>query len=523
MTISFIVAALYIYNNQNLLPLFRTKAIGKPFKVDNLTGFPFCKIIEYARMKQIIRRIAYTVCLLLGLLLCQPELAFSQRDMLGANAIMMDYQGPYDNGFDNFRRYYSGVELYYRRSLTQNLGISVPFRIGVARKTEALSNFTLMGLDARLHYHFNKPGNLVIPFLFAGAGFVRDVPGDFRGEIPLGGGLDIPIAPQIGIQVYASYRLGLSEQTSSFQHGAGFVYRFGQKPKPAPKVSDLDQDGVPDSEDECPTIAGLPELMGCPDTDGDGIPDHKDDCPNFAGTIEFNGCPDSDGDGIPDHLDNCPTVPGLKENGGCPIGDSDSDGIPDDEDRCPEEYGLKIHEGCPDTDGDGIPDFLDDCPKVRGPKHLKGCPDSDGDGVPDYLDKCVLIPGPVSNFGCPELKKEEKEVLTNAMQAVQFDLNSSVLRQESFAVLDQVVGIMKRYDYYTLSIEGHTDSTGDPSFNLLLSENRANACKEYIISKGVDKSRVTSKGFGRDKPLYDNATPEGRRLNRRVEFNMKLK
>jgi outer membrane protein OmpA-like peptidoglycan-associated protein len=284
----------------------------------------------------------------------------------------------------------------------------------------------------------------------------------------------------------------------------------------------LDKDGVPDEMDECPTIPGIAALKGCPDTDGDGIPDHLDDCPTFSGTILHKGCPDSDGDGLPDHLDNCPQIPGNRENGGCPIDDSDGDGITDEDDKCPEQAGLIKFGGCPDTDGDDIPDYNDDCPTQKGPKHLKGCPDSDGDGVPDYVDKCILIPGPVSNFGCPELKKEEKQVLVNAMQSVQFDTNSSQLKKESYAILDQVAEILIKYDYYALSIEGHTDNTGLASFNQLLSDNRANVCKDYLISKGIDPKRISSKGFGIDKPIADNNTVEGRTLNRRVEFNMKL-
>lgn len=472
-------------------------------------------------MKKMRLKIVLIACI--GLLFLDSKELFAQKAILGGNAILMDYQGPYDGGFDNFRRYYSGAEVYYRHQFNHAFSLSVPLRIGVARKFEQPDNFTLVGLDLRAHYRLYKPGRLVLPYFFAGISGVQDTPGEFRAEIPAGGGVEVPISPQIGINLYLSYRYGISEQTSSFQHGAGFIYRFGKPKAKEPMISDVDGDGVPDDMDECPTIPGLAEFKGCPDTDGDGIPDHLDDCPTFAGLPEFNGCPDTDGDGIPDHLDDCPTVWGPVENRGCPIGDRDGDGIPDDQDKCPDEYGLAIFDGCPDSDGDGIPDHLDDCPTEYGPKHLKGCPDSDGDGIPDYLDKCPYIPGPATNFGCPELKKEEKDVLSKAMQAVQFDLGSSVLRPESYSILDQVVSIMRKYDYYELSIEGHTDNTGNDAFNQLLSENRANACKEYIISKGIERHRVSSRGFGKDRPLYDNNTIEGRRLNRRVEFIMKVR
>jgi OmpA-OmpF porin, OOP family len=473
-------------------------------------------------MKNISFKILIVFCFIASFYLPSSYVT-AQRQMLGANATMINYQAPYDGAVDNFQRYGSGVELYYRHQLKNGFGFSFPARIGVSQKYESSSNFTYIGLDARVHYSFLKPGTLVIPILFTGIGGLYDKPGSFRAEIPIGGGLDIPVAPQIGIQVTTSYRIGIEANTNSIQHTIGFVYKIGQKSKVDNGLTnDIDKDGVIDEMDDCPTIPGVAALKGCPDTDGDGIPDHLDDCPTFAGTLIHKGCPDTDGDGLPDHLDNCPQIPGLKENGGCPVDDSDGDGISDEDDKCPEEAGLIKFNGCPDTDGDDIPDYLDDCPNQKGPKYLKGCPDSDGDGVPDYADKCILIPGPVSNFGCPELKKEEKQVLVNAMQSVQFDLNSSELKKESFAILDQVVELMKKYDYYDLSIEGHTDNIGKEAFNQLLSENRANRCKDYLISKGINASRVTSKGYGIDKPIADNNTVEGRMQNRRVEFIMKL-
>ncbi len=473
-------------------------------------------------MKKVSYKIVLAVCFIFAINFTN-SISFAQDHMLGANATMIDYKAPYDGAFDNFQRYGSGVELYYRYQFKNGLGFSFPARIGIAQKYESNTNFTYVGLDATLNYSFTKRGTLVIPYFFAGIGGVYDKPGSIRAEAPIGGGLNIPVSSQIGIQLSTSYRFGIQKNTNSILHAVGFVYKLGKKPNADKKISnDLDNDGVSDDMDDCPTIPGVAALKGCPDTDGDGIPDHMDECPTFSGTLLHKGCPDTDGDGLPDHLDNCPQIPGLKENGGCPVDDTDGDGISDEDDKCPESAGLIKFNGCPDTDGDDIPDYLDDCPTQKGPKHLKGCPDSDGDGVPDYVDKCILIPGPVSNFGCPELKKEEKQILVNAMQSVKFDLNSSDLKKESYLILDQVVEIMKKYEYYNLSIEGHTDNIGKEAFNQLLSDNRANRCKDYIISKGINASRVTSKGYGIEKPIADNNTVEGRMLNRRVEFIMKL-
>ncbi len=81
---------------------------------------------------------------------------------------------------------------------------------------------------------------------------------------------------------------------------------------------DTDKDGVIDSEDKCPTVAGLKEFGGCPDEDGDGVQDSEDICPTEKGLKTLNGCPDMDGDGVADKDDKCKDKPGTAENNGCP-------------------------------------------------------------------------------------------------------------------------------------------------------------------------------------------------------------
>lgn len=450
---------------------------------------------------------------------------FGRKNALGVRTLLVDYQGPYNGQFGNFQAYKPGFELYYSRAIHPSFNLFVPFRVGLGQLNNEADNFTFVGIDAQLQWHYHRPTKPVTPYLFLGAGPSIMAGEEVHFEIPMGGGLDIHLNNRMALNVFMSYRIGLPGERNSYQHGIGFKYYLVKKApeKVTEVVSDIDGDGIADQLDECPTIPGLPEFNGCPDTDGDGIPDHLDECPTFAGLADFNGCPDTDADGIPDHLDDCPTVMGPRDNNGCPYNDSDGDGISDDEDKCPNEFGLAEFDGCPDTDGDSIPDHLDDCPLDFGPVHLNGCPDSDGDGVPDYLDKCSYLPGPASNFGCPELKKDDQEVLDKAMRAVQFDLRSSVLRTSSYATLDKIVGLMAKYPQYSLSIEGHTDISGDADFNMLLSDNRAKACYEYLTSKGVDPERMSYRGFGITRPRYDNNTEEGRVLNRRVEFIMLIK
>jgi WD40 repeat protein/outer membrane protein OmpA-like peptidoglycan-associated protein len=99
-----------------------------------------------------------------------------------------------------------------------------------------------------------------------------------------------------------------------------------------------------------------------------------------------------------------------------------------------------------------------------------------------------------------------------------FDFAKASLKTESFPDLDRIVKLLKEYPNIQLEIDGHTDYVGSDADNMVLSENRAKSCLEYIVSKGINKERLTFKGFGESKPVADNKTEEGRKLNRRVEF-----
>ena len=285
---------------------------------------------------------------------------------------------------------------------------------------------------------------------------------------------------------------------------------------------DRDGDGVLDAEDKCPDTPGKKELQGCPDKDEDGIIDMEDDCPEQAGLAEFKGCPDRDGDGVADKNDICPDVKGLKEFAGCP--DRDGDGVQDSEDKCPDIAGDKAHAGCPDTDGDGVYDNEDKCITVAGPKENQGCPfaDTDGDGVLDKDDACPTVKGPATNKGCPVMEEKVKKVLMKARN-IQFETGKAIIKPVSFAILDEVAKILKEYNYYDVSIDGHTDNVGKADLNLKLSQDRAKAALDYLVKQGVEASRMTSQGFGLTKPLADNKTAAGRAQNRRVEFNLIMK
>ena len=176
-----------------------------------------------------------------------------------------------------------------------------------------------------------------------------------------------------------------------------------------------------------------------------------------------------------------------------------------------------------DRDGDGVLDKMDRCPNVPGLAVFSGCPDMDGDGVADDEDRCPETKGTALGKGCPEIAPIDQEVLARAVRDVHFETAQATLLAASYPVLDEVASLMQRYPDYSLRISGHTDNTGDDKMNLDLSKRRAKTCYEYLVGKGVSKSRISSDGYGETRPIASNDTPEGREQNRRVEFELYVK
>ncbi len=226
---------------------------------------------------------------------------------------------------------------------------------------------------------------------------------------------------------------------------------------------------------------------------------------------------DSDGDGVIDNLDQCPGTPaGVPvDYKGCPQPkDSDGDGVFDDRDQCPDTpEGVKVNSsGCPlDSDSDGIYDFMDKCPGTPYGEKVSatGCPlDSDKDGVLDTADQCPKTPADakVNSAGCWVLN------------SVLFDINKATIKADFYPELDNVVNILNREPELGIEFEGHTCSLGSDDYNMKLSEKRAAAVMEYVISKGIKSSRLSAKGYGETKPVESNDTDEGRKANRRVQI-----
>lgn len=288
------------------------------------------------------------------------------------------------------------------------------------------------------------------------------------------------------------------------------------------EIKDTDNDGVSDKNDKCPTTpAGVAvDKTGCPlDKDIDGVPDYLDECPNELGLGSLSGCPDKDKDGVADSKDRCPDVAGTVDLKGCQ--DVDKDGVADIDDKCENTtVGYKVDPtGCPwDNDKDGVANEEDLCPDAAGPLALKGCADTDGDGVTDNTDRCPKEKGNIADKGCPTIAPVDVKKIADIAGKLFFENDSAVLKTSSFAQLDYLVVILNRYNATNLQIEGHTDSNAGDKYNIKLSQDRAESVKTYLVSKGIEATRLTALGFGDGKPIASNTTSSGRAKNRRVEL-----
>jgi OOP family OmpA-OmpF porin len=217
---------------------------------------------------------------------------------------------------------------------------------------------------------------------------------------------------------------------------------------------------------------------------------------------------DADGDGVADAGDRCPdTLAGLAVDAeGCPLPlpalDADGDGVADDQDRCPESVPGTL------IDPQGCAAKIPPLPAAEI--------DSDGDGVLDGGDACPDTPAGMRTDGSGCVQATQTLVLRNIV----FANGASELTSESQAILDRIVAGLRGQPRMQLQIVGHTDSVGAAGYNLRLSQARAAAVLDYLVAQGIDAQRLASDGAGETEPVADNATEEGRALNRRVEFRV---
>jgi len=333
----------------------------------------------------------------------------------------------------------------------------------------------------RAHVIAQLPFYRLVPFVLVGGGALgqnsqphgRDTDGAFH----FGVGAKLALTQDFSLRLDLRENMGprVNENFGSIAYSEeillGGTFTFGRKAAPPPAVRpDRDGDTVPDDVDTCPDVAAhTPD--GCPlDTDRDGVYDEDDHCPREAGS-GVNGCPelDKDQDGVPLPCDKCPEEAGNQPDG-CPVRDRDGDGIMDDKDKCPDE-----------------------------PETKNGFEDADG---------------------CPDELPKEVEKFTGSIEGITFVAGSAKIAPASDRTLKAAADVLIKYPSLRIEVSGHTSSEGGRDFNQKLSEERAQAVRQWLVDNGVPEDRILSRGAGPDEPVADNDTPAGRAKNRRIEFRI---
>lgn len=377
----------------------------------------------------------------------------------------------------------SGLAVSYLRGITPHLDLNIVLNgsyldYKLRDGTQLGKGELLIETEGTVNAKIFTDNSFITPFVTAGGG-ISKYSKYFGAFMPVGLGIQLNFHNYAFVLINSQYRAGLSSNVNNhFYYSFGVAGNIAKRRKkksahpvvlPGIRSFDKDHDGVPDSVDACVDIAGLKQYNGCPDTDADGIPDNLDKCPSVAGVLRYHGCsiPDTDGDGINDENDECPSVPGVVRYHGCPV------------------------------------------------------PDTDGDGINNEEDACPAIEGNFSNHGCPEVNSVIKEKIDSMAKKILFKTGSYSLLQGSKYALDYLVRILKSNPYLEVRIEGNTDNIGSKKMNEDLSEKRAITVLNYLVENGgIDSKMLSVKGWGYSNPVADNSTPEGRALNRRVEFHI---
>ena len=413
----------------------------------------------------------------------------NSRRLIGMHLNSMDLktsQNWKENGasktFAGFKEQDLGFSLSYWQTIATQVDFSVKATLmfhdyaANDRKTYS-SNYNQVGaeIEPTVNVSIFKPESMFNAFVTAGvsAGVYSN---KFGAYVPTGFGLQANFNNTTYLILQSQYHFAITSDVvkDNLFYSIGIAQSMGKdKPKvvvppPPPPVVDRDKDGILDTDDKCPDVAGIAKYKGCP-------------------------IPDTDGDGLNDEMDKCPTVAGIAKYIGCPIPDTDGDGINDENDKCPTEKGLARYQGCP-------------------------IPDTDKDGVNDEEDKCPSVAGPASNMGCPEIEKAVIEKVNFAAKSIEYATGSAKILPASFKSLNELAALLIADNTLMIDISGHSDNTGSADKNKELSQLRAESVKKYILGKGVSESRIKAIGYGPEKPIADNKTAAGRAKNRRTEM-----
>jgi outer membrane protein OmpA-like peptidoglycan-associated protein len=392
------------------------------------------------------------------------------------------------------------------------------------------------------------------PYLFVGAGGmyyqvdnfplgqpdVRDVKSEgAAGFAPAGIGIQINLSEYVNLDINAGFTLTTTDNLNYYRNGTppdGYYFAaigilFGGGPTDEdndglfsdrerelgtnPKIADTDGDGISDGE-EVLKYSTNPLNR---DTDGDGISDGDE-------LLKYKTDPlnkDTDGDGLSDYEE----IMTYKTD---PLRiDTDGDGLSDsDEIRKYKTDPLRV-----DTDKDAIDDG-DEILKYKTDPLNK---DTDGDGLSDSEEIFTYKTDPLNKDtdggsvrdgvevkrGTDPLNKEDDVEIVKVGQpiiltGITFETGSAEITPQSANTLNQTLKTLEDHPDILVEISGHTDDVGSDASNKVLSQRRADAVRLWLINNGVDGSRLRAVGYGEERPIAPNDSPENRQRNRRIEF-----
>lgn len=396
----------------------------------------------------------------------------------------------------------------------------------------------LIPIDLRIRLEpFGWKMKQVNPYLYIGGGFTHykitknPIPAasqtdttkidGWEGFIPAGLGLEIKLSKQVLLDLSAGTATTFTDNINNLIIGnpndGWFNFGLGLVVTGKGGRTDSDKDGLWDDDEEN-IYKTDPEN---PDTDGDGLKDGEEVKIYHTDPLKS----DTDGDGLKDgdevktYLTN-PLVAdtdgdGLKDGDEVNtyktnplVKDTDQDGLTDGE----EVITYKTNPLKADTDGDTLTDGDEVLRYKTDP--LKA--DTDNGSVDDGTE---VRRGTNPLDSSDDIVKEEIKIgQVIILEGINFETNSARITPDSEERLLTTLNTLKNNPNIEVEISGHTDSRGSNESNQILSEKRANSVKEWLVNKGIDPSRITTIGYGEERPIAPNDTPENMLKNRRIEF-----
>ena len=275
-----------------------------------------------------------------------------------------------------------------------------------------------------------------------------------------------------------------------------------------------------------PSLAGVTGNKDM-DSDGDGIKDSKDKCPNIAGVRKYKGCPMSDADMAAKAAEEARLAAEAKTRM-----EMEAKARAEEESRLAKIAADKAAAEAKERAEAEAKMAAEAAAKAAADAAAKAAADAKAAAAstehshPGIGTHSHANSGAHTHVGAAggtttantTRDSEVAAVFDGALTGIQFNTGQNTFTSSSYNVMAQVVNVMNRYPNMKVTIEGHTDSVGSREPNRALSQRRADAVKAYLISKGISSSRLTAIGYGEARPIADNMTNEGRSQNRRVAF-----